>query len=327
MKILFISYTNIGDVVMSTALLNRVLADYPDAKVDVIVGGLGAELFANLPQLGRILTIKKRKHHRHYLDLRRELAHEHYDILIDLRTPFFKFFVNHDRSITFPKRLQAKYAAKVEQLGSLWPSARKLEQKVWIEPRVMEVVQEKATKIKRPLVVVGPTANWAGKQWPQKNFKELIEKLSQHDAYKNATFLLLGAPNERKDIEDLIATVPAAQSLDLVGKTTISESYAWLKMADVFVGHDSGLSHLAAAAGTPSITLFGPMNDKIYAPWSDVNHVVVPPMRTWREVNLPKKKYLPRVISDITVKTVLNCFIRQEIQPNNKKTEKRHVAG
>lgn len=311
MKILFLSYTNIGDVVMSSVLLERVLHDYPDAKVDVVVGGRAAELFVDLPQLGRLITLKKRKHHQHYLDLCRELKHEHYDILIDLRTPFFKFFVSCDRAITFPKRQQQRHIAKVEQLGALWPSVRKLEQKVWIEPRIQDVVNEKAAKIKGPLVAVGPTANWAGKQWPQKNFKLLIEQLLQHEQYKNATFLLLGAPNERADIEDLIAAVPDKNKLDLVGATSISESYAWLKAADVFIGHDSGLSHLAAAAGTPGITLFGPMNDKIYAPWSDVSHVVLPPMRAWRDVNLSKKKYLPRVISDIPVDAVLKCFIAQ----------------
>ena len=320
MKILFITYTNIGDVVMSTALLERILSEHPDATVDIVVGGRAAELFEGMPQLGRLITLKKRKHHRHYLDLRQELRHEHYGLVVDLRTPFFKWCVSHDRALTFAgSKAYARTGAKVEQLGALWPSMRPLKQKVWVNNRTTEVIQEKVAAIKRPLVAVGPTANWAGKQWPQAKFLALIQGLLATPAYKDATFLLLGAPNERQDIENLIAAVPAQNRLDLVGKTTIAESYAWLDAADVFVGHDSGLSHLAAAAGTPAITLFGPMNDKIYAPWSDVSKVIVPPMKTWQEVNLPKKKYLPRVISDISVEDVFTCLAT----PNKKTDGKR----
>lgn len=305
MKILFITYTNIGDVVMSTPLLNRVLADFPHASVDVVVGGRAAELFTGLPQLGRLITLKKRKRHLHYLDLQRELAREHYDVVFDLRTPFFKFFVSHDKAITLAGCTSCKTLPKVPRLGALWESTEPLRQKVWIDNRTEEVVRQKAAAIQRPLIAIGPTANWLGKQWPQARFVALIEAMRALDTYKDATFLLLGAPNERASIESLIKSIPAEQCLDLVGHTTIAESYAWLAAADVFIGHDSGLSHLAAAAGTPNITLFGPMDDKIYAPWSDVSQVVVPPMRPWRDVNLPKKKYLPRVISDISVKDVM----------------------
>jgi heptosyltransferase III len=54
---------------------------------------------------------------------------------------------------------------------------------------------------------------------------------------------------------------------DLTGKLGILESAACLERASVFVGNDSGLMHLAAAAGTPALGLFGPTDERLYGPW------------------------------------------------------------
>ena len=51
-------------------------------------------------------------------------------------------------------------------------------------------------------------------------------------------------------------------------------SYACLKRAQLFIGNDSGLMHMAAAAGTPTIGLFGPSDDKLYGPWGENTRIV-----------------------------------------------------
>ncbi len=55
--------------------------------------------------------------------------------------------------------------------------------------------------------------------------------------------------------------------IDLVGKVDLLTAYACLKRARLFVGNDSGLMHLAAAAGAPTLGLFGPSDERLYAPW------------------------------------------------------------
>jgi ADP-heptose:LPS heptosyltransferase len=50
--------------------------------------------------------------------------------------------------------------------------------------------------------------------------------------------------------------------------------YAALKRARLFIGNDSGLMHLAAAAGAPTLGLFGPSDDRLYAPWGQHARVV-----------------------------------------------------
>jgi lipopolysaccharide export system permease protein len=65
----------------------------------------------------------------------------------------------------------------------------------------------------------------------------------------------------------VIAALPAAQVIDLVGRTEPIQAAAWLARADLYVGNDSGLTHLAAAAGAPVLSLFGPSVPSRYRPW------------------------------------------------------------
>jgi ADP-heptose:LPS heptosyltransferase len=62
----------------------------------------------------------------------------------------------------------------------------------------------------------------------------------------------------------LLALLPEA--IDLVGRLTLPEVVALLERATLFIGNDSGLMHLAAAAGTPTVGLFGPTDAATYAP-------------------------------------------------------------
>jgi len=60
-------------------------------------------------------------------------------------------------------------------------------------------------------------------------------------------------------------------------------SYACLRRARLFIGNDSGLMHLAAAAGAPTVGLFGPSDDRRYAPWGPKTRVVRGP-RTYEQI-------------------------------------------
>ena len=54
----------------------------------------------------------------------------------------------------------------------------------------------------------------------------------------------------------------------------ITQTYSFIKRSNLFIGNDSGLMHLAAASNIPTIGLFGPTNDKLYAPFGDKCYIV-----------------------------------------------------
>jgi ADP-heptose:LPS heptosyltransferase len=82
----------------------------------------------------------------------------------------------------------------------------------------------------------------------------------------NAVAVVLGGtgPAERALAAPLLAELPGA--IDLVGAVSLPEAAVLLQRAALFIGNDSGLMHLSAAAGAPTIGLFGPTDAATYWP-------------------------------------------------------------
>ena len=74
-------------------------------------------------------------------------------------------------------------------------------------------------------------------------------------------------PSDRFAAEAVRRVIPRARLVDAVGRVDLLTAYALLKRARLFIGNDSGLMHLAAAAGAPTLGLFGPSDERLYAPW------------------------------------------------------------
>ena len=100
-----------------------------------------------------------------------------------------------------------------------------------------------------PVIALGPTANWSGKVWPADRFVALFQAL-QRDL-PNARAAVFAGPGEaeRAMAAPVLAALPGA--VDLVGGLTLAEAAACLARCRLFIGNDSGLMHLAAAAGSP----------------------------------------------------------------------------
>jgi len=100
---------------------------------------------------------------------------------------------------------------------------------------------------------------------------------------KGGRLMVLGGANERKAAEGLKDVVPRSRFIDLAGKVDPVTAFACLKQARLFVGNDSGAMHLAAAAGAPTLGLFGPSDERRYAPWGPNARVVRGP-RSFEEI-------------------------------------------
>jgi ADP-heptose:LPS heptosyltransferase len=114
------------------------------------------------------------------------------------------------------------------------------------------------------LIGLGPTANWSGKTWAPERFVALFQALSAD--LPGATPVVFGGagPVERAMATPVLAALPGA--IDLVGAVSLPEAAACLARCSLFVGNDSGLMHLAAAARAPTLGLFGPTPPSEYAP-------------------------------------------------------------
>ena len=119
-----------------------------------------------------------------------------------------------------------------------------------------------------PILAVAPAANWVGKTWPAERFALVArELLGPSGALAGGRLMVLGGPDDRDALKSMRGAVNRDRLIDLVGRESLLVCYAALKRARLFIGGDSGLMHMAAAAGAPTLGLFGPSDERLYAPW------------------------------------------------------------
>lgn len=99
-----------------------------------------------------------------------------------------------------------------------------------------------------------PAAGWASKEWPPERYAHLAEKF----AAKGVSVVLSGGAADAAKAEKIKKMAAPLKIIDFTGKTTIIELLGLVKQAAVCVGADTGPLHIAAAAGVPTVSLFGP---------------------------------------------------------------------
>jgi ADP-heptose:LPS heptosyltransferase len=118
------------------------------------------------------------------------------------------------------------------------------------------------------VLAIGPAANWRGKQWRAERFAALAQLLTAPDGLlPGARVAVLAAAHERAQAEPLLAKIPAGRVIDLIGRTDLLTAASVLRRSALFIGNDTGLMHIAAASGVPTLGLFGPSPVAQYAPW------------------------------------------------------------
>lgn len=103
------------------------------------------------------------------------------------------------------------------------------------------------------------------KNWPESNWRELLLALASDARLR---FLLVGGEAEGDRLERLAALLPRERT-NVARSLPLGELAAQLQGCTAFVGHDSGISHLAAALGRPGLVLWGATNAEVWRPLSD----------------------------------------------------------
>jgi heptosyltransferase-3 len=109
---------------------------------------------------------------------------------------------------------------------------------------------------------VHPGSGSESKNWPETKWAELLEQLMETTSLK---LLLVGGEAERDRLQRLAAALPATR-LRVMQSAPLPELAQWLASCVAFVGHDSGISHLASAVGTRSLILWGETAEAIWRP-------------------------------------------------------------
>ncbi len=234
----------IGNIVLATPMLSALeqirisvdlclSADYPET----------ASLFDGWPAIRRVFADN---------ELEVALAHRP-DLVVAAIPPFYwprfrTVFRGHQRppDDLFYSDEQSWYLAFAASAG--WTGVTKPETWLPIAPNTTDVTA--ATVVFAPGSKTGEMAN---KRWP--HFAALAARLGDLDV------AVVGTADDLASGADHLSFPANVRSF--VGKRSLRETASLLAGAGVVVANDNGLAHVAAAVGTPTITLFGPTSERV----------------------------------------------------------------
>ena len=267
--ILFITSTRIGDAVLASGLLRRLIEDIPNAHFTIVAGPLAAPLFRDTPNLEALIPLPKEKRGMHWLRLWSRVRSRHWGLIIDMRgSPIAGLLRSKRRAIKKslppgqPPMHKVVEAARVLKVEDAPPAPM-----IFTSPET-EAAADLLIGPGGPILAIAPSANWVGKTWPAERFAvAAAELLGPGGPLPDGRLMLVGGPDDRWAAEAVSRVISRDRLIDLVGRTDLLTTFACLKQVRLFVGNDSGLMHMAAAAGAPTLGLFGPSDDRLYGPW------------------------------------------------------------
>lgn len=287
-RVLLVRLRSIGDTVLATPSLFALKRFLPQAQVDILVEDWVAPLLDNHPQVDNVMVLERGGVVAR-TRVARELRAAQYDVVYNLhggttatfltratgarhRVGFknYQYARLHTQLAPSPLLLwgQAKTHSVEQQLALLgWtgvPVTDRPRTQLGISPAAAESVNRQlaaAGLADAKIALLHPAAAFATKRWATDNFARVAERLSE----RGFAPVAIAAPNEAEIINELLSGA-AVKIVAL--QLSLPEVTALAARAQLFVGNDSGIAHIAAAMGTPSVVIFGSSNVAHWRPWN-----------------------------------------------------------
>jgi len=267
-KVLFVTSNRIGDCVISSGILREIARQVPGAGITVACGRPPAPFFRSAPGVERVIVLDKKKAAGHWLELWRQVVGTRWALVIDIRGSALAYLVRADRRVIYNRRWETGLP-KVEMVSRLMGADRPLEPELFIDDRARAeaaaVIDPQLETAPGPIIALAPIAHQPGKSWPADRWGELVERLKAEPRFEGWRFMPVGGPGDRPPATPALEAA-GPRGIDCVGRGDILCSAAAIDRAALFVGNDSGLMHVAAAAGKPTLGLFGPTEWWLYGP-------------------------------------------------------------
>ncbi|CAN5607423.1 glycosyltransferase family 9 protein [soil metagenome] len=283
-KILVIRLRSIGDTVLATPSLIALRRFLPDTQIDILLEDWVAPVLEGFDAVDNILTLGKDAKSR--LKTARKIRQNKYDAVFNLHggttSTFFSQASGAPHRIGFSTyRYSFLYNHRLPSPVDFWniKILHSAEQQLALLGFVGVPVKDKpksrlAVNSNYKLQITNyallhPVAAFDTKQWATENFARVAEFLHE----KKLQIVAVATKKERDVLEKLqkFSNVPVTIFDDL----TLPEITALAARAELFVGNDSGIAHIAAAVQTPSVVIFGSSNRDHWRPWTDAPNEIV----------------------------------------------------
>ncbi len=302
-KILIIQLGDIGDVVWMIPAVWAVKNAYPQAQLMILTRYPNAEVLLDDPHIAGFFQVRPEKRIKDSLSasfkLICSLRREKFDLVIDLRADdrgaitsfltgaplraalFYPGLTWRNRLFTHlvkPAPAKERVFGAAEQSLQIirglgikeGTSVPRITVSAESQQKVSKIIQAENITAKNGWVSINPFSRWSYKEWGKEKWQQLAVFFWQK--YGMPT-VIIGSKEEREGAARLFQNIPSPV-YNLAGLTSLRDTAALLKMSRLHIGVDSAAPHIAAAVGTPTITIYGPSDWRDWAPPGEKNKVV-----------------------------------------------------
>jgi len=295
-RILIVRTDRIGDVLLSTPVVEALRLKYPGAHIAMLVSGQTKEILEGNPFLNEVLVDEGDKASR----LAQRLKAKKYDAAVLLHpTPRLAWALSRAKipirvgtgyrgySFLFSKRVyEHRKTAERHELeynlslaGALGATIKDPEPKIFLSSEDRAWAKERLAKAEvkegEKLVGIHPGSGGTARDWKPERFGELGERIQKEIG---ARAVVTGVEAER-DLANIVASRMSRTPVMIIGETNLKRLTAVLEQEMAFVSNSTGPMHLAAAVGTKVVTIFPPIrtcSPRRWGPWGKGHKVILP---------------------------------------------------
>jgi len=297
-KILLLKYRNIGDVLLSTALVDSLKSVYPDSEIDFSVNRGCEDMLTLNPHINKVICYERQQVKRKNIFARiieefkftLEIRKQNYDLVINLtegeRGALIAYFSGAEKKLGFKVRRGVFSKIKVFDItaedGLYQHTVDKslqfihlLGQEVRSKRVGLNFSAGSKNKIDRlfvdnhinKFIHIHPVSRWMFKCWDDKRMARIIDYLSID---KGIQVVLTSSPEEieMERVKSILALCESSP-LNLSGQLSLKELACLSSQASLFFGVDTAPMHMAAALDVPVVALFGASEPIIWGPWNN----------------------------------------------------------
>ncbi len=297
-EILLVGIWLIGDTIMHLPVINIIKRNYPNARVTIVCEKQSEIILRGQNLVDRFIFFKcpwvapvnySLKNLIHFFFSARTANRVKYDLAFefrgDWRSIFYMNFINAERKISYNysggeymltdaitpdksiENLTQESLFLLKQFGCTFEEKETVPRLTLTttDSKYIAEFKEEHQLENKFLFGIHPGTTQTVKRWHEKNYAELIVKLSE--TYSNAVFLLYEGPNERSTIESIQQVLEDYKVNYFIINKTLKEYVLLVSLSQIMICNDSGAAHIAGAYNIPVIVIFGSRGPEFVFPY------------------------------------------------------------
>lgn len=354
-KILVVRLSSLGDVIMTLPAVYSLKRALPNSKIHWVCEGSACDLllcmdfidevvrFPREKILNLLLKGKIKESAKHFADFLKLLRKKEFDLVIDfhgiLRSVIICMFSRKKKLIGFGRPYAKEYSHLFydEVVTDTDPFLHKVKRNMLVLRRLnikecnsnipFVIPQEERSYVDSffreegisfPVFAINPFSSKRGlyKRWPLKKYVELIKRI-QNEIGANVV-VLWGSEEEKKEAKKIVELFK--NGVFLSWPMSVPKLLDFLSRVDMYIGGDSGVTHVAALAGAPVIAIFGPTDERINSPYGHMVRILkkTVPCRPCKKRNCKQRSCLESISPDDVFDALNSIYVERNFQKNEK---------